>query len=154
MMRLGLLTLVLLACGGDVDDSEPGLPPPTEGGEQPRDDGPTVLEIDPHGEEVVERLEAITDISLEEWEREVLSILVGTYDFDASGAIDTDVEVHRVVCEVWRTLDRELRRRSHSETSLRDAYGFAPGQVWQNTLGIDVSQREHLRQDLLDCGVR
>lgn len=145
-----LLVLLLVACSHEAEPDDDD----STGGEQIRaEEESAVLDDDPHGEAVVERLEAIRDLALDEWEREVLSILVGTYDFDASGSIDTGEEIHRIVCEVWRTLDRELRRRSN-ETSLREAYGFAPGQVWQGALGIDVSQREHLRQDLLDCGVR
>ena len=146
-----VLSILMLACGAE---SSAGGGPETRESETGDEEELMILADDPHGEAVVARLEGIAERALDAWEERVAAIMLETYDADGSGSIDTNVEVHRVVCEVWRTLDHELGSRS-SETSLRESYGFAPGQVWRGSaIGIDVSTREHLSEDLLDCGVR
>ena len=112
-----------------------------------------ILPHDPHGEAVVTEIQAIEDLGLEQWEPKVRAVLLEHYDLDQSGALNTHDEIHRVVCEVWRQIDTSLRDRSH-ENSLREAYGFQPDQLWRDALGVDASQREHLGQILLDCGLR
>jgi len=85
-----------------------------------------------------------------DWERRISELLVGHYDADRSGRLDTPLEIRAISCETLRAIDDGAR--SATGTHLGALYGIEPGYVWiGNALGFDESIRDLLAEHLLAC---
>ena len=141
----------VVACGGGTEATrEPRTGEPDETNEERAQHDHEPFEF----EAIVAQIDDIETPLLPQWESEVHDVLVGMYDADESGQVDTDDEVDHVPCEVWRAIDDGFRQRAVDDESIRDAYGFAPDTLYIDALGVGRSQRERLRVKLVDCGVR
>ncbi len=88
-----------------------------------------------------------------EWAAAVRELLVGAYDLDGSGALDTTLEVASLDCATWKALDTAGAARTGG-TDLRRAFGFEPDFLWTGgELGFGQGQRAAGRLAAAGCGV-
>ena len=85
-----------------------------------------------------------------EWDNAVKPIMVGAYDTNSSGWIDTDGEARAVPCDVWKALDDGVKNKW--SYGLRTTYGFEPGYSWLGYMvGFDESVRTTAGSALKTC---
>lgn len=102
--------------------------------------------------DVAGSLRAIADGGSSEWDAAVKPILVGAYDVNGSGVLDTATEIDAIPCDVWRTLDGAVR--TGWESSIRTIYGFDPDMIWVGyAIGIDETVRSEADTALSSCNI-
>ncbi|HYE95936.1 MAG TPA: hypothetical protein VD962_06970 [Rubricoccaceae bacterium] len=79
-----------------------------------------------------------------EWADRVESVLVGQFDRNNSGTIDTRLELAQVTCDIWQALEA-------AHPSVLEIYGFAPDYIW---VGYAFGFDESLRQTAYEEGFR
>ncbi|HEX8385489.1 MAG TPA: hypothetical protein VF576_04855 [Rubricoccaceae bacterium] len=80
------------------------------------------------------------------WASGVQAVLLGRFDADASGQIDTDAEVDAVSCGAWEGMQDAVRG------GVREIYGFDPTYGWVgSTLGFDEALRERAHENATFC---
>lgn len=77
------------------------------------------------------------------WDAEVRSILLGAYDANGSGLLDSTEEIAAIPCETLDAVD--ARAREGQEAGLRVAYGLQADREWR---GGDLGFAEPLRAGL------
>ncbi len=79
------------------------------------------------------------------WSEAVEAILVGRYDRNRSGSIDTRLELALVDCPVWQELERQ-------HPDVLEIYGFAPDYIWVGyAFGFDEGLRSPAYQTAYTC---
>ncbi len=87
------------------------------------------------------------------WDRKVKTILLGTFDLDESGVLDSLREIDSIHCDTWRAMDAGAR--ATDDTSMARFYGFADGYVWVgNNFGFDELHRRSALKAMLACGLQ
>ncbi len=85
---------------------------------------------------------------------EVLPLLVGAYDANQSGAIDTRREVKRIPCEVIVAVRDRYVRGGEFTSPIRAVFGFEEGYGWVGgALGFDESVRVDMDKRMVKCGL-
>ncbi len=85
-----------------------------------------------------------------EWDRAVKPIVVGAFDANGSGWVDTDAEARSVPCDVWKALDDGVKQKW--SYGLRTTYGFEEGYSWLGyVIGIDEAARVPAHATLKAC---
>jgi len=86
-----------------------------------------------------------------EWDAKVKGVMLGAYDTNGSGWIDTTAELKAIPCSVWGAMDAGVKQRF--SYGLRLIYGFEAGYSW---VGDAVGFSERVRTDgdaaLVQCG--
>ncbi len=83
---------------------------------------------------------ALDDPASDTWDGLVKELLLGCFDGDSSGDIDTAAEVDAIECDVYAAL--ETASQSGYETAFVDLYGFTDGMLWSgDSLGFDQTVR-------------
>lgn len=86
-----------------------------------------------------------------EWDAQVKGVMLGAYDSNGSGWIDSTAEVKAIPCGVWGAMDAGVKQRF--SYGLRPIYGFEAGYSW---VGDAVGFSERVRTDgdsaLVKCG--
>jgi hypothetical protein len=119
---------------------------------QPTDGRPPVAP-EP-GAEVSARISALPDGGSDAWDEGVKPIMVGAFDRDGSGGIDTAEEVSMIPCDVLHTLDRSIRAGRGGVSALRSTYGFPERYHWVGSaLGFDEAIRVVADARLANCGL-
>jgi hypothetical protein len=77
----------------------------------------------------------------ETWAEDVKALVLGAYDLDQSGEVDTTEELALFSCETWRAIDTGVRQ-GWDGSSVRVIYGFDEGFIW---VGYALGLAEHLR---------
>ena len=81
-------------------------------------------------------LDALPDPASATWDQAAAPLLIGCFDSDASGTIDTTAEVNAIPCPVWGALQRASM--AGWTTPFITLYGFETGLVYAgNDLGFD-----------------
>lgn len=102
--------------------------------------------------EIVQTLSALPEAGSGDWDEAVEKRIVGAYDQNHSGAIDTRAELQRIPCSVWTTLERRLQEDRDIELS--SLYGFASDYSWVgDALGFDEPLREEIYRTMQGCGL-
>lgn len=81
------------------------------------------------------------------WAAAVYGVLVGSFDRNGTGQLDTAREVLAIPCDVWAAV-----RATHP--SFAAAFGFEGGSYRGVLIGIAPSQREAAAGRIADCGAR
>lgn len=104
-------------------------------------------------QQVVSQIESFASPGTDSWDRAVKGSVVGAFDGDQSGAIDTVPELFSVPCVVWKTAEARVRERD-PRTSLLQTYGFvANTQFLGQVLGVSSGLRDLARSRLKACGL-
>ncbi len=99
-------------------------------------------------------LEIKAKVGSTEWDSAVKAILIGSYDANKNGMIDTPSEVNAVPCVVWEALDLEIKEGEGEEITLMSLYGFPRGYLFNaEALGISESVRDQANDQVSDCGL-
>lgn len=101
-------------------------------------------------------LAALTEIAEQPssgaWDAVVRGILLGAWDADASGWLDTPSEIEGVPCEVWRALDEAIL--AGRGQPLKVLYGFSDGYAWAgDALGCHPSMQPVAERAMGACGL-
>jgi V8-like Glu-specific endopeptidase len=130
----------LTACGitNSGDATAPSSPVPTPPPAAP------VAARDPRA--------ALRALPAADWDAGAATALIGAYDADRSGALDTTSEIGAVPCDVWKLIDDKVRAEwSHP---LDTVYGFAPNLIWVGSLiGVQERARQPAHDALVRCGL-
>ena len=87
------------------------------------------------------------------WDEKVAHILLRDFDTDGSGQLDSEVEIARIPCEVYRTLD-EAVTGNRGGSSITAVYGFDYDYIWVGSaIGFDEAQRVVIAQAMQRCGL-
>ena len=81
------------------------------------------------------------------WAAAVYGVLVGAFDRNGSGQLDTAREVYSIPCDVWAAV-----RATHP--SFAADFGFEGGNYRGELIGIAPSQRDAAAGRIADCGAR
>lgn len=106
-----------------------------------------------HAGDVASSLRVIPDPGSSTWDDGVRSVLVGTFDTNASGNIDQSGELARIGCPTWVELDRLVRQRWTAGMYL--TYGFNPtgGTFLGGSWGLDPGLGIAIAAVLDRCGL-
>ena len=87
---------------------------------------------------------------LEAWDLAVRPILIGAYDTDGDGALDSTEEIAAIPCQTFDALD--VRVRENEAAGLRAAYGIQGDESWWGgRLGFAEELRAGLDMRLVSC---
>ncbi len=103
-----------------------------------------VVSVSPGGSGVSSAIRALrSDPGSSEWDREVKGILLGAFDGNRSGSINSASELSSIGCDVFQTLETMFDKSSQYTSAMTVVYGFAPGYGWVGaSVGFDESLRE------------
>ena len=85
-------------------------------------------------------ISAIPGGGFADWDSAVKAILLGNYDTNGSGSIDTPEEVACIPCGTMQALDKGVR--DGWDASIRTIYGFREGMAW---VGDAIGMSESIR---------
>ena len=84
----------------------------------------------------------------------VLPLLVGTYDTNGSGSIDTSAEVKQIPCSVVVAVRDRYQRGGAFTSPIRAVFGVEEGYGWVGgALGFDESVRQDVDKKMVTCGL-
>lgn len=84
----------------------------------------------------------------------ILPLLVGAYDTNGSGVIDTTDEVAAISCDVLRAVDDRYTRGGYFTSPMRAVFGFEEGYGWVGgSLGFDEAVRVPMDGKMVACGL-
>ncbi len=97
-----------------------------------------------------ERIRAVPAGGSSSWDTAVRSILMGAYDGDGSGWLDTSAEVRGVTCEDWSAMDDGVK--AGWGYGIRTIYGFHPDYEWVgDAVGFSESLRTVADGRIVEC---
>lgn len=96
-------------------------------------------------------IQLIPDGGSSTWDEAVKILMVGSYDANSSGSIDSASEVASVPCEVWSVTDAAVR--SKWTYGVRTIYGFDEGAWIGDAIGYAESQRAAADAKAASCGL-
>lgn len=105
--------------------------------------------------DVAARIRAVSETDWSAFHDALARLMVGSYDADRSGDIDSGAEVSSVPCDVVRALNARLTGfHSSGDISMRPIYGFAEGYGWVgHTLGYNEAVRGAADRHFAGCGI-
>ncbi len=84
------------------------------------------------------------------WDAAVKKILLGAYDSNGNGVLDTSAEATALNCDDWKALDDGVK--VSWDYGIRTIYGFAPGYSWVGyAIGFSEGQRGAADTDAHGC---
>lgn len=88
-----------------------------------------------------------------DWDAQVKSILLKTFDLDESGVIDALEEIDSIHCDTWRAMDAGAR--ATDDIPMAAFYGFSDGYTWVgNSFGFDELYRRNALSAMSGCGLQ
>ncbi|MCP4868528.1 MAG: hypothetical protein GY898_07395 [Proteobacteria bacterium] len=96
-------------------------------------------------------IQLIPDGGSSAWDEAVKVLMLGAYDSNSSGEIDSASEVAGVPCDVWKVTDSAVR--SKWTYGVRTIYGFDEGAWIGDALGYAESQRAAADAKAASCGL-
>ena len=104
------------------------------------------------GTDPASQIRALPNGGSSEWDAAVKPILLGAYDANRSGSLDTAAEVSSIPCDVWSAMDVGVK--SKYTYGIRPIYGFEDGYSWVGyAIGFSESVRRNGDSALLGCGL-
>lgn len=96
-------------------------------------------------------IQLIPDGGSSTWDEAVKALMLGAYDSNSSGEIDSAAEVAGVPCDVWTVTDSSVR--SKWTYGVRTIYGFDEGAWIGDAIGYAESQRAAADAKAVSCGL-
>jgi len=87
------------------------------------------------------------------WHDAIKDKLIGDYDADRSGSLDTPDEVNAIPCKVWKSIEASYETGG-LRVDMARLYGFDGSKAPANTLGISEPMRGYAYARMEQCGLK
>ncbi len=88
-----------------------------------------------------------------DWDAQVEQELIGSFDLNRNGKLDSGKELKAVPCTVYSAMDQHVQG-AYGGSGLRPIYGFQKGFIWVGySLGFDEKLRKKADKAMSKCGL-